>query len=150
MQKTILCNPSQTDRLLTFKCEIKGCSIIYPTVCSHIHSFNETTLGASMHQILWSCVEEHCPHSRTLSRETYVLLSIGYNLQHNDGTFSKIPLGINVKKPVLWGRIQGRNNRSKEWESFSQAGNELPDTTLKPQKSTCQSQKHEGVMMNTL
>ena len=37
--------------------------------------------------------------------------------------FLKSPLGINMKKPVLWGRIQRRNNRSKEWESFSQAGN---------------------------
>lgn len=97
-----------------------------------------------MHQILWSFVEEHCPHSRTLSRETYVLLSIGYKLQRNDGTFSKIPLGITMKKLVLWGRIQGRNNRSKEWESFSQAGNAAARYHLKATEKHISEPKTRG------
>lgn len=97
-----------------------------------------------MHQILRSCVEGHCPHSRTLSRETCVLLSIGYKLQHNDGTFSKTPLGINMKKPVLWGRIQGRNNRSKEWESFSQAGNAAARYHLKATEKHMSEPKTRG------
>ena len=106
-----------------------------------------------MHRILWSCGEGHCPPSRTLSRETYVLLSIGYKLQHNDDTVAKIPLGINMKKPVLWGRIQGRNNRSfpvKSENHFHKQEMWLPGIGLKPKKNTRQSPNHEVAMMKQM